>query len=73
MKLEARQQPVPTPAAAAATLNLFAMFHLNLAFSSIEEFERSSVIERCYWPLLAMAAAHGSIAIEATGYTLEEI
>ena len=73
MKLGARQQPVPTPAAAPATLNLFAMFHLNLAFSSIEEYERSSVIERCYWPLLAMAAAHGPLAIEATGYTLEEI
>jgi hypothetical protein len=74
MKLDALQQPVSTPApAAAATLNLFAMFHLNLAFSSIEEYERSAVIERCYWPLLATAAAQGPIAIEATGYTLEEI
>ena len=74
MKLDALQQPVSTPAPApAATLNLFAMFHLNLAFSSIEEYERSAVIERCYWPLLATAAAQGPIAIEATGYTLEEI
>jgi hypothetical protein len=73
MSGQPRQQPTPVPAAEPATLNLFAMFHLNLAFSSIEEAERSSVIERCYWPLLAMAAAHGPIAIEATGYTLEEI
>ena len=49
------------------------MFHLNLAFSSIEESERGSVIERCYWPLLALAATHGPIGIEVTGYTLEEI
>src|SRR5262245_29552416 len=59
--------------AQAATLHLFAMFHLNLAFSSIEERDRALVIERCYWPLLAMAAAHGPVGIEATGYTLEEI
>lgn len=73
MSVQARQQPALKPAADAATLNLFAMFHLNLAFSSIEEFERTAVIERCYWPLLAMAAAYGPIGIEATGYTLEEI
>ena len=54
-------------------LHLFAVFHLNLAFSSIEEEDRSTVIQRCYWPLLALAARHGPIGIEATGYTLEEI
>ena len=37
----------PQRAAAPAVLNLFAVFHLNLAFSSIEERERSAVIERC--------------------------
>ena len=62
-----------SPAAEPATLHLFALFHLNLAFSSIEESERANVIERCYWPLLALAAAQGPIGIEATGYTLEEI
>jgi hypothetical protein len=49
------------------------LFHLNLAFSSIEESERATVIERCYWPLLSIAATHAPIGIEATGYTLEEI
>ena len=57
----------------AAMRRLFSVFHLNLAFSSIEEEERPHVIERCYWPLLDLAAAHGPIGIEATGYTLEEI
>ena len=61
------------PVAQPAALNLFSVFHLNLAFSSIEESERSTVIERCYWPLLSLASAHGPIGIEATGYTLEEI
>ena len=63
----------PAPAAEPESLHLFAVFHLNLAFSSIEENDRPLVIERCYWPLLALAATHGPIGIEATGYTLEEI
>ena len=60
-------------AARAGTLHLFAFFHLNIAFSSIEEEQRSEVIARCYWPLLDLAVKHGPIGIEATGYTLEEI
>ena len=56
-----------------ATLNLFALFHLNLAFSSIEEEQRDAVIARCYWPLLQLAEVHGPIGLEATGFTLEEI
>lgn len=56
-----------------ATLHLFALFHLNLAFSSIEEDERDAVIARCYWPLLHLAEQHGPIGLEATGFTLEEI
>ncbi len=59
--------------AATATLRLFALFHLNLAFSSIEEEQRDEVIARCYWPLLKLAESHGPIGIEATGFTLEEI
>jgi Glycosyl hydrolase family 57 len=59
--------------AATATLSLFSLFHLNLAFSSIEEEQRGEVIARCYWPLLRLAETHGPIGIEATGFTLEEI
>ena len=56
-----------------ATLSVFAFFHLNIAFSSIEEEQRGDVIKRCYWPLLDLAASHGPIGIEITGYTLEVI
>jgi hypothetical protein len=59
--------------ASSAALRLFALFHLNLAFSSIEEEQRIDVIKRCYWPLLNLAEGHGPIGIEATGFTLEEI
>jgi hypothetical protein len=58
---------------AGGTLNLFALFHLNLAFSSIEEDRRADVIRRCYWPLLDLAQAYGPVGLEATGFTLEEI
>jgi hypothetical protein len=60
-------------AAQTSTLHLFALFHLNLAFSSIEEDRRGDVIARCYWPLLDLAQAHGPIGLEITGFTLEEI
>lgn len=58
---------------ATGALRLFALFHLNLAFSSIEEEQREEVIARCYWPLLRLAESHGPVGIEATGFTLEEI
>ena len=54
-------------------MKAFAFFHLNLAFSSIEEDERGRVIERCYTPLLDLAERVGPIGIEASGFTLEEI
>jgi len=59
--------------ASTGTLHLFALFHLNLAFSSIEEEQRGEVIRRCYWPLLDLAQAHGPVGLEITGFTLEEI
>jgi hypothetical protein len=54
-------------------LRVFAFFHLNLAFSSIEEERRPEAIARCYWPLLRLAETHAHIGIEVSGYTLEEI
>ena len=54
-------------------LRCFAFFHLNLAYSSIEEEQRAEVIAKCYWPLLKLAAKHGPIGVEASGFTLEEI
>jgi len=55
-------------------LRLYAVFHLNIAYSSIEEEDRPAVIRRCYWPLWAMASDFQlPIGIEASGYTLEAI
>lgn len=55
-------------------LQLYAVFHLNLAYSSIEETRRADVIKSCYWPLLHLARRYRlPFGIEATGYTLETI
>ncbi len=51
----------------------FAFFHLNLAFSSIEEERRDAVIANCYHPLLDLCERRGPLGVEASGYTLEEI
>ncbi len=56
-----------------APLYTFALFHLNLAFSSIEEEQRATVVRDCYVPLLDLAERHHPIAIEATAYTLKAI
>jgi len=53
-------------------VKLYAIFHLNLFYSSIEEDQRREVIRRCYWPLLRLVKGLGlPIGIEASGYTLE--
>jgi hypothetical protein len=54
-------------------LHTFALFHLNLAFSSIEEEQRATVVRDCYTPLLDLAERHHPIAVEATAYTLKAI
>ena len=56
----------------AASLQLFTVWHLNLAYSSIEEEQRAEVVERCYWPLLRLARQHRlPFGLEASAYTLE--
>jgi hypothetical protein len=53
-------------------LNLYCVFHLNLAYSSVEDKQRPDIIERCYWPLTHLIRDLGlPIGIEASGYTLE--
>lgn len=53
---------------------LLCLFHLNLAFSSLEEEVHGEVIRRCYHPALRLARETGfPIAIEATGWTLRRI
>lgn len=49
---------------------IYTAFHLNLAFSSIEEEDRAIVVENCYRPLLRLAERGIPIGIEATSYTL---
>ncbi|MCP4595913.1 hypothetical protein [Neptuniibacter sp.] len=54
--------------------SIYAIFHLNLAFSSIDDECHSAVIEKCYWPLLKLIKEHHiPLGLELTGYTLERI
>jgi hypothetical protein len=53
---------------------LVCMFHMNLAFSSLEEDRRAEVVRRCYWPMLRLAEQTPfPIAFEAPGWTLEQV
>ena len=64
----------PSPSEVNPSLNLYTVFHLNLYYSSIEEEQRSEVIQSCYWPLVRLAKRRQlPLGIEATGMTLEAI
>ena len=55
-----------------AKLWLYAVFHINLAFSSIPQSHYPIILDRCYWPLLEIAQRMGiPFGFEATGYSLE--
>ena len=52
----------------------FAIFHLNLAYSSIATDAHEDVIERCYQPLLDLIEHHRyPFGIEVSGWTLHRI
>ena len=52
----------------------YLFFHLNLAYSSIEEEAWSKVISNCYHPLLSLSEKTDiPIGIELTGWTLKQI
>jgi hypothetical protein len=56
------------------SLYLYSFFHLNLAYSSIEQEDQTRVIECCYWPLLRLARDRNlPFGIELSGCTLEMI
>jgi hypothetical protein len=60
--------------APAAQARLVCLFHLNLAFSSLEEAAHADVVRCCYHPMLDLVEQAGfPIAIEATGWTLRRI
>ncbi len=68
---EAAARGPASPATSANALRLLCLFHLNLAFSSLEEESHAEVIRRCYHPALQLARDTGfPIALEATGWTL---
>jgi len=55
-------------------LRLYSVWHLNLAYSSIEEEQQAEVVERCYRPLLRLAEEPGiPLGIEAPAWTLGRI
>ncbi|MBF0483034.1 MAG: glycoside hydrolase family 57, partial [Desulfovibrionaceae bacterium] len=55
-------------------LGLYAFFHCNLAYSSIEEHMRPQVVARCYGALVDLCSRLGlPLGIEASGLTLEII
>jgi hypothetical protein len=52
----------------------YTIFHLNLAYSSIAEEQRLTVIEKCYMPLLELIEQRNfKIGVELTGWTLMQI
>ncbi len=52
----------------------YSIFHLNLAYSSIEVEERIAVIEKCYFPLLDLIETMNvPMGIEMSAWTLEQI
>ncbi len=55
-------------------LRVFAIFHLNLYYSSIEESRRALVIRQAYWPLLDLVSRQRiPLGIEAPAATLDAI
>lgn len=52
----------------------WALFHLNLGYSSIDETLHGEVVNRCYWPLLRLLDNFAiPLAIEMTGSTLQRL
>lgn len=55
-------------------IEIYAIFHLNLAFSSVDESAHAEIINRCYWPLLDLIDKHNiPLALELSVSTCEKI
>jgi hypothetical protein len=55
-------------------IQLYSLWHLNLAYSSIDEERYLEVIHKCYWPLLNLAKDRKiPIGIELPAWTLSKI
>lgn len=57
------------------TMNpVFSVFHLNLAYSSIPEDKRKTVIDQSYWPLLEIISQYSiPLGIEINAWSLQQI
>jgi hypothetical protein len=54
--------------------SIYSAWHLNLAFSSIEDSEAGKLIDKCYWPLLDLLnEPEIKFGIELSGWTLNRI
>lgn len=57
-----------------AALNLYTIFHLNAAYSSLSEADLKIVLKKCYRPLLELIEESDcKIGLEAGAYTLETL
>lgn len=55
-------------------MQIYSLFHINTAFSSIDKSNLKKVIKKCYWPLLNLISKNKfNICIEATGSSLIDI
>jgi hypothetical protein len=55
-------------------LYLYSIFHANLQFSSIPEFQYPAIVEKCYWPVLKMLDEYDiALGFEFPAYTIEKI
>ncbi len=54
-------------------LYLYAIFHANLSFSSIPSDQYSTIIDKCYWPVLDLAGNGYKLGLEFSSSTLETI
>jgi len=54
--------------------DIYAIFHLNLTYSSVEQKQRKKVVTSYYWPLLDLIDDYNiPLGIELTGWTLQQI
>lgn len=54
--------------------SVYSAWHLNLAFSSIEESDAGKLIDKCYWPLIdLLSESEIKFGIELSGMTLTRI
>lgn len=52
----------------------YLLFHLNLAFSSVDSERRPEIVKRCYTPMLDLVEKEGlPIGVELSGWTLTQI